>query len=166
MAIGVVLSEMTASDGGEALTVQRSAFVVEAQLYAEPSLPPLVETLDDLLAWLDGDAHLGFVARYDGRLVGSIRVEVDGDCLRLSRLSVAPDWQGRGLGAALLTQAERAAPAAEARLFTGHLSTGNLHLYRRLGYVEERRERVDDRVTLVHLRKQLAGVPTPRPMAG
>jgi len=40
-------------------------------------------------------------------------------------------------------------------LFTGHLSEGNLRLYRRLGYAEFRRERVSDHLVLVHLRKPL-----------
>lgn len=152
---------MLPTDCGEVLTVQRAAFVVEAQLYAEPNLPPLLETLDQLSGWLDG-RHLGMVARVGpqhaeqaGRLVGSIRVEVADGCLHLSRLAVAPDWQGQGVGALLLTRAEQVAPATAAKLFTGHLSAGNLRLYARLGYVEERREPVDERVTLVHLRKEL-----------
>ena len=40
-------------------------------------------------------------------------------------------------------------------LFTGHLSEGNLRLYRRLGYAETHRERVADHLTLVHMRKPL-----------
>ncbi|MBB2746903.1 UNVERIFIED_ORG: hypothetical protein FHR35_006782, partial [Microbispora rosea subsp. rosea] len=37
---------------------------------------------------------------------------------------------------------------------TGHLSEGNLRLYRRLGYRETQRERVQDHLTLVHLRRE------------
>ncbi len=89
-------------------------------------------------------------------VVGSVRVRVDGDSLHIARLSVAPDQQGRGLGARLLAQAEAVADATEALLFTGHLSTSNLRLYARAGYVEQRRVAVDDRVTLVYLRKSLS----------
>jgi hypothetical protein len=39
--------------------------------------------------------------------------------------------------------------------FTGHRSAGNLRLYARAGYVEQRREPVDERLTLVHLAKSL-----------
>ncbi|MEU0486815.1 hypothetical protein ABZ260_47595, partial [Streptosporangium sp. NPDC006013] len=40
-------------------------------------------------------------------------------------------------------------------LFTGHLSEGNLRLYRRHGYRETRRERMSDHLTLVHMRREL-----------
>lgn len=149
------LRPMVAADAGEVMTVQRAAFLLEAQLYADPFLPPLVETVEQI-AQLDA-GHLGFVAVLGGRIVGSIRVRVDGRRLHLGRLAVAPDQQGRGIGAALLAIAETAAPADEVLLFTGHLSAGNLRLYERAGYVEDRREQFSDRVCLVHLRKRLSG---------
>jgi GNAT superfamily N-acetyltransferase len=91
------------------------------------------------------------------RLVGAVRAKVrEGTCL-VGRLVVAPDRQGRGVGAALMTavEAEMAGRATALVLFTGHLSAANLRLYRRLGYTEFRRERVSDHLVLVHLRKPL-----------
>lgn len=149
------LRPMVAADAGEVLTVQRAAFLLEAQLYGDPFLPPLVETVEQI-AHLDADRR-GFVAVVEGRIVGSVRVRVDGRRLHLGRLAVAPDQQGRGIGAALLAVAETAAPADEVRLFTGHLSAGNLRLYERAGYVEDGREQFNEQVCLVHLRKRLAG---------
>ncbi|MER6577571.1 GNAT family N-acetyltransferase, partial [Nonomuraea sp. NPDC001023] len=74
-------------------------------------------------------------------------------CL-VGRLVVAPDRQGQGLGTALLAALHEQVPEAGAfDLFTGHLSEGNLRLYRRLGYRETRRERMDDHLTLIHLRR-------------
>ena len=35
---------------GELLTVRRAAFVTEAQLYDDPNIPPLTQTLDELRA--------------------------------------------------------------------------------------------------------------------
>lgn len=92
------------------------------------------------------------------RIVGSVRSRVEDGVLHVGRLVVAPDQQGRGIGRALLEAAEAAAvPAARtAALFTGHRSAGNLRLYRRLGYVEQRREPVDEQLTFVHLAKRLA----------
>jgi len=37
---------VTPGDAGELLTLQRAVFVTEAQLYDNPHLPPLTETLD------------------------------------------------------------------------------------------------------------------------
>ena len=149
----VVVRSMVADDVDAVLAVQRAAFAIEAQLYDDPSLPPLQESREQLLA--DLERSRGVVALDGDRLVGSVRVRVDGASLRIARLSVAPDHQGRGLGALLLAQAEVVADATEALLFTGHLSASNLRLYVRAGYVEQRRVPVDERVTLVYLRKSL-----------
>jgi hypothetical protein len=57
--------------------------------------------------------------------------------------------------------ADRAATLA---LFAGHLSDGNLRLYRRLGYTETNRERLAAHLTIVHMRKTLEHpIPQSRP---
>lgn len=150
----VVVRAMVAGDVDAVLAVQRAAFTIEAQLYDDPSLPPLQESREQLVA--DLDRSHGLVALDGDRVVGSVRARVEGTSLHIARLSVAPDQQGRGLGTLLLARAESVAQAEEALLFTGHLSASNLRLYARAGYVEQRRVRVDERVTLVYLRKQLA----------
>ena len=148
-----VVRPMVSSDVEAVLEVQRAAFTIEALLYDDPSLPPLRESYEQLVA--DLDRSHGLVALDGGRVVGSVRVRVDGASLHIARLSVVPDQQGRGLGALLLARAEAVADASEALLFTGHLSASNLRLYASAGYLEQRRVRVDERVTLVYLRKQL-----------
>jgi len=153
----VELRPMTADDADAVLAVQRAAFAVEAIRYGDAELPPLREDRPGLID--DLRTSRGYVALVDGRLVGSVRVRSSGRSLHIARLSVAPQEQGQGIGMALLMQAEASAPAEEALLFTGHLSTGNLRLYARAGYEEVRRERVDDAVVLIYLRKPL-GVPT------
>jgi len=78
---------------------------------------------------------------------------VDGTC-HIGRLVVAPACQGRGLGGALLAAIEKAfAHVRRFELFTGHKSLRNLGLYRRRGYVEFRRQRDGDAVTLIFLEK-------------
>jgi len=154
MRLYVVVRPMVVGDVDAVLSVQRAAFTVEAQLYGDPSLPPLRESREQLIA--DLDRSLGLVALDSDRVVGSVRVRVEGTSLHIARLSVAPEQQGRGLGTLLLARAESVAAAEEALLFTGHLSVSNLRLYARAGYVEQRRVRVDERVTLVYLSKQLA----------
>ncbi len=154
MRLPVVVRPMVAGDVDAVLSVQRAAFTVEAQLYDDPSLPPLQESREQLIA--DLDRSRGLVALDGDRVVGSVRVRVEGASLHIARLSVAPDQQGCGLGTLLLARAESVADAEEALLFTGHLSASNLRLYARAGYVERRRVKVDERVTLVYLRKQLA----------
>ncbi|MFG3643437.1 GNAT family N-acetyltransferase [Micromonospora sp. NPDC047762] len=122
-------------DAGEILTVQRAAYLTEAQHYSDPFLPPLTETLDEVTAVLAGPSIV-LAARLRHRLVGSVRAHLDGDTAHVGRLSVAPDQQGRGVGARLLTAIERACAGRAARftLFTGADSARNLRLYERHGY--------------------------------
>ncbi|MET9339926.1 GNAT family N-acetyltransferase [Nonomuraea sp. NPDC003804] len=141
-----------ARDAGQILTVQRAAYVTEAQLYGDPFIPPLVESVEQVRAAIESAVVLKAT---DGeRIVGAVRGRLAGTACRVGRLMVAPDAQGRGVGTALLEALHEAVPEAAAfDLFTGHLSEGNLRLYRRLGYRETHRERMDDHLTLVHMRR-------------
>ena len=143
-------------DAGELLTLQRAAWVPEARLYREPELPPLTQTLEELVAELGAGTALKAVA--GTRVVGTVRARVDGAVLHVSRLAVAPDWQGRGVGSRLLAEiTDRAGPGVRtAALFTGHLSAGSLALYERHGYVEDRREELRPGLVAVHLTRALS----------
>lgn len=143
------------ADAGEILTVQRAAFVKEAQSHSDPFLPPLMETLEQVERAILGGGVL--VGREAGRLVGTVRRAMTDGEVRIGRLAVVPDLQGRGLGSALLAAAEDVPQAASAVLFTGHLATGNLAMYSRRGYLEYDRQRQSDGVELVFLRKPLKG---------
>ena len=138
---------------GELLTLQRAAYVTEARIYDDVRLPPLEQSLEELVAELARAACTG--AWLGSRLVGAVRTEVRDDVVHIGRLTVAPDLQGRGIGSRLLAAAEDA-PALRATLFTGHRSVANLRLYERHGYVERRREQVRPGLVLVHLDKDLA----------
>jgi ribosomal protein S18 acetylase RimI-like enzyme len=147
----VLIERATTADAGEILTVQRAAYVSEAQLYGDPYIPPLIESLEQVRKVIEGAVVLK--ALDAGRVIGAVRGQVSGTTCLVGRLVVAPDHQGRGIGTALLTALHEAVPEAQAfDLFTGHLSDANLKLYRRLGYRETSRERMDDHLTLIHLR--------------
>ncbi|HMO11284.1 MAG TPA: GNAT family N-acetyltransferase, partial [Actinotalea sp.] len=46
----VRIDRLDGAVAGELLTVRRAAFVSEAQLYDDPHIPPLTQTLDELRA--------------------------------------------------------------------------------------------------------------------
>ena len=139
----------TVADAGEILTVQRAAFLAEGQRYREPYLLPLRESLDEVRASIADPACTVVVAELDGddlnpdgtparpgRLVGSGRLSVDGETAHVSRIAVAPDRQGSGVGSAVLRALHAAVPAGvlRTRLRTGAGSQGNLDWYGRAGY--------------------------------
>jgi tRNA (guanine37-N1)-methyltransferase len=144
----------TEADAGEIHALQLAAFLSEAQAYGDLTIPPLVEDLD---ASVQRVAQGGVWKAVAGtRVVGSVQVTVDGAVARIGRLMVAPDWQGRGVGARLLRFAEQTAPAdvTQYELFTGALSERNLALYTKAGYREVRREQQTAKVELVLLAKR------------
>ena len=150
----VTFRPATASDAGEILTVQRAAYVTEAQLNDNHWIPPLTETLDDIRAAI---AEQTVVCAVLGpRLVGAVRAHADGTVWRIGRLAVAPDLQGTGLGTGLLAAIEALATSGidTFALFTGPESLPNVGLYERRGY---HRVLTDD--GLIHLVKQTPDQP-------
>ena len=124
-------------DAGELLTVQRAAYLSEAQRYGDPHLPPLTETLAEVRAAI-GSAAVVLVARAGHRLIGSVRGNVLDDTGHIGRLAVAPDLHRLGIGRRLLAAVEAALAPRVTRfeLFTGAASDANLHLYRSCGYTD------------------------------
>ncbi len=155
----VVIARVTEADAGEVLTLQRAAFVSEAQIYGSADMPPLTQTLPEVEAELRSEG--GLTARIDGRLVGAIRFVEDGDLLLIGRIAIAPDVQGLGIGRRLLEAAEQASTASEAELFTGSLSEANIRLYESCGYRETTRIPEGDGTAQVFLRKPLHPVGDP-----
>jgi ribosomal protein S18 acetylase RimI-like enzyme len=98
------------------------------------------------------------VAEEDGRVVGMAVLAVTEEGFLLDNLAVEPARQRRGVGRALLLEAEAAARRAgfdAVYLFTHETMTENVALYERFGYVEYDRRPLDER-SLVFLRKRLA----------
>ena len=150
------LVRLGADDAGEVLTLQRAAYVSEAQAHADLDLPPLRQSLTDLTAEPGRDDVLALGGRDDaGRLLAAVRVTVDGSVAEVGRLTVVPDRQGQGLGSRLLAAVESQLPSSvrQLRLFTGERSEANLRLYRRLGFTETHRTATPAGYAVVHLSK-------------
>jgi GNAT superfamily N-acetyltransferase len=147
------ITTLPAGAAGELLTLQRAAYVTEAQRYDDLRLPALLQTLEELVEELAASRCLAAVI--GTRLVGSVRSRERDGVLHIGRLVVAPDLQGRGLGSRLLLAAEAGTSLRRAALFTGALSEQNLRLYRRHGYLESHRESQRPGLDLVHLIKDL-----------
>jgi len=154
---GVEYRRLGTDDAGEALTVQRAAFVSEARTYGTAEIPPLTETFVQLRHEIETTITIG--AFTGPRLVGAARLTVDGPIGWISRVAVAPDQQGRGIGGGLLDHVEAVAPpeVSTFQLCAGGLSDANLAMYERRGYREFERRRDTAGVELVCMRKTRAG---------
>jgi len=148
----IEISHAEAGDAERILYLQYAAYRTEAELYDDFRLPPLTQTLPELLA--EFRTHTILVARRQGRIVGSVRARVDDGAAHIGRLAVDPAWHGQGIGRGLLRGIEQAtAPVERYELFTGHRSDRNLRLYQRAGYHRIRMERRSATVSLVYLEK-------------
>jgi GNAT superfamily N-acetyltransferase len=141
---------------GELLTLRRAAFVTEAQLYDDPHIPPLTQTLTELREDLARDDVVTIGAWEGHRMIGSVRVEIEGEKATLGRLAVAPDKQARGIGTEMLFAVLPYLPeqTTEIWVFTGKDSKQNLAMYTKHGY-EEQYDKAAGDLTYTYLRRVL-----------
>src|SRR5699024_5165527 len=155
-------------DAGKLCTLQRAAFVDEAQDFGDPFILSLTECLDRVRRLLADEHTLALVAVNGLRIVSSVLALVVDYSAVPSRLAVAPDLRRRGIARVLL---ERVAEAL--RVWRPHLTTlslsagahdnGQLRLYRELGYTEASRERIAEHLVMVHMRRELTPRDAPDP---
>ena len=148
----ITIESADKSDLQAILALQKKAYISEAELYQDYSLPPLTQTSKEIEE--DFNNQIFLKAMYDGNLVGSVRaLEKDGVC-HVGRLIVKESYQDRGLGTRLLQAIEARFPqATRFELFTGARSRKSLHLYHKQGYQIYRKEAVSKTLTLVYLFK-------------
>jgi predicted GNAT family N-acyltransferase len=96
------------------------------------------------------------VAVDDGRLVGTCRLVFEDGLARLGRMAVEPSHRGRGLGAAILAEAERAARAEGAVRIRLHAQTAAVTLYQRGGFEAVGVEFMEEGIPHVTMEKDLA----------
>ncbi|KMM45172.1 MAG: GNAT family N-acetyltransferase [Cellulomonas sp.] len=154
------IRQVTTDEAGELLTLRRAAFVTEAQQYGDPNIPPLTQTIEELVADLQRD-DVVTLGGWDGhRLVGSIRVLIENKKATLGRFAVAPDLQGKGFGTQLLLAILPYLPDGieEVWVFTGRDSVQNIALYAKHGYEHQHDQTAGD-LTYAFLRKSLVETP-------
>ena len=136
------------------LQLQRLAFQSEANLYQDWEIPPLKESVEELVAEFDQKTILKAFYDNSNRVIGSVRAQFQNGTCSIGRLIVHPQFQRRGVGSELMSQIESHFPEAHRfELFTGHRSNHNRLFYGHLGYVPFREQRLSDHVTHIFLQK-------------
>ena len=157
--LAVVPAEL--ADAPAILALQKIAFEPEARASQMWEIPPLQETVESLREHIRMATVLKAV---DGeRLLGSVRGIVTGSACLIRVLMVAPEVQGKGLGARLLRAIEDAHPAAERfDLTTNMVMVGNVRFYLSHGYEVVEQVQHSPTIRLACMRKfRAAGASTP-----
>jgi len=141
------------TDAPQILALQKLAYLSEAEISQDYTIPPLTQTLEEIEREFRSRTVLKVAV--DGKIIGSVRAHLQEGTCYIGRLIVHPDFQNRGIGAKLLRAIEEHfAQARRYELFTGEKSERNLYFYQKWGYRIFRKEELTDRVTLVFLEKE------------
>lgn len=155
-------------DAPAILELQKLAYQSEARLYDDWNIPPLTQTLDELID--DFTTKICLKAQVGGKIIGSVKGYLAGETCLIERLIVHPNFQGQGIGTKLMAQIESCFDSLSERLllrqrlrqrqrvrrfelFTGHKSDRNIRLYERLGYQLFKSEKIDETLSLVFMEK-------------
>lgn len=146
------ITHASSEDAEVILELQKLAYQSEAQLYNDFGIPPLTQTLEELRSDF---AHAVFLkVEIEGEIIGSVKGHQEGSTCFIERLIVHPDFQGQGIGTALMKEIESCFEQAQRfELFTGHKSERNIHLYERLGYKTFKREEINQNLSFVFMQK-------------
>jgi ribosomal protein S18 acetylase RimI-like enzyme len=152
MAEQIEIFRASLEDANEILALQKLAYQSEAQIYNDWTIPPLLQTVEEIRGELN--THLFLKAVSEHSIIGSVRTLMTDNTCHIGRLIVHPNWQNLGVGTLLMAEVELLNPGATRfELFTGSHSIKNLHLYHKLGYREFRREQLSKQVELIYLEK-------------
>lgn len=143
-------------DAEDILKLQKAAYVSEAKLNDDYSIPPLTQTLRDIKRQFDTHTFLKVVE--DGKIIGSVRAyEGNGTCY-IGFLIVSEEYQNRGIGTKLMNEIEKVfSHLNRFELFTGSKSTRNLYIYNKLGYKIYKEHQLNEKTTLCYLEKIING---------
>lgn len=136
------------STASELLLIQQAAYRVEAELVGFDGIPPLHETLDELiarpLAWLGIRAH-------DGSVAAALAYTETPGHIDIDRLVVAPAHFRKGMASALVSSLD---PGVRITVSTGTLNTPAHRLYEVHGFRRTRDEMIAPGLSITHFAKE------------
>lgn len=141
------------TDLPEILQLQKECYLVEAALYNDFEIPPLLQTIESVNE--EFDSHWLFLKiTYNDKIIATGRGITQGDTTHIAKLAVKKEFQNQKLGQALLHEIEtRLDTCSRYELFTGYKSERNIHLYKKNGYMEFKTEFIHDNLSLVFMEK-------------
>ena len=147
-----VIKKIEHSDLQEILQLQYLAYQSEAELFGSRDIPPLKQTLDEVVEEFKSGVILKMVDD-NNTIIGSVRAQERNGTVYIGKLMVHPDRRHKGYGTRLLSEIEKCFPDKRYELFTSTRSLDNIRLYQKLGYSIFARKAVNDELEFVYMEK-------------
>jgi len=147
-----VIKRAEYNDLQEILALQYLAYQSEAELFGSKDIPPLKQTLDEVIE----EFNTGIILKLtdeNGTIIGSVRATEKNGTVYIGKLMVHPYHRCKGYGSKLLSEIESCYPDKRFELFTSTRSVDNIRLYEKVGYKIFDRKPVDDELVFVYMEK-------------
>ena len=136
----------------EILQLQYLSYQSEADLFGSRDIPPLKQTLDEVLDEYNAGIILKMIDK-SGNIIGSVRAKEDKGTVYIGKLMVHPRHRHNGYGTTLLAEIEQYFPKKRYELFTSTRSKDNIRLYQRMGYKIFKQEAINDELQFLYFEK-------------
>ena len=148
----IIIEKASIENAEEILSLQKIAYVSEAKIIDDFTIPPLHQTLEEIQSEFRHQIFLK--VELDDVIIGSVRTFLEGKTCYIGKLIVHPKNQNNGIGKKLLQAAEKQFPDAERyELFTGQKSKRNLYIYEKNGYQIFKNIKISEKLSMVFLEK-------------
>ena len=147
-----VISKAEKEDLEEILKLQYLAYQSEAALFGNKDIPPLKQTLEEVISEYEAGIVLKMTGE-NGKIIGSVRAREKDGTVYIGKLMVDPGHQRKGYGRRLLLEVEKYFPGKRYELFTSTRSKDNIRLYESAGYKQFELKAVDEELVFVYMEK-------------
>lgn len=146
-----IIEKAEYNDLAEILKLQYLAYQSEAALFGTQDIPPLRQTLEEVVDEFNAGIILKLVI--DNRIIGSVRAKEQGGTAYIGKLMVHPEHRCKGYGTTLLSEIEKCFPDKRYELFTSTRSKDNIKLYEKNGYSAFDSKKINDELEFVYMEK-------------
>ncbi|MCM1495430.1 MAG: GNAT family N-acetyltransferase [Bacteroides sp.] len=136
----------------EILELQYLAYQSEAELFRSRDIPPLKQTLDEVIDEYNEGIILKMIDN-SGHIIGSVRAKAKQGTVYIGKLMVHPQNRHHGYGTLLLSEIENCFHEKRYELFTSTRSKDNIRLYQKAGYRIFNQKSINDELQFVYLEK-------------
>ena len=151
----MVIKRALKTDLPDILFLQQLAFQEIADRYNDQNIAPLVQTMKEILKEFSNRTFLKAI--FEDRIVGSVRAHQEAESCYVGRLIVHLSYQNHGIGTSLMVKIESMFRNVKRfEIFTGERDTKNIYLYQKLGYNIFKKEKINDKLTLLFMEKNMS----------